>query len=292
MQAILFVDIVGSSALYQNEGDADALKVIGAQIALFEDIVSDYYGKTVKKIGDAILAQFDSSEQACLAAMQMRRFALMKDNDLFEGNPLQIKAGLHYGPVVEKDGDVFGNTVNVASRVTAAAGPQQVLITQQVLSSLPDEMKELARFIEKTTFKGINEEYEVFEIVMNEDSEGLTTSVTEHDEAHLVFSTLSVTYQFKKTDFPASKGAITIGRDETNDIVVQALDASRHHAKIEARKGKFVLKDTSVNGTYLQNAAGQCFKVHREEMTLMGEGMILLGKATDEGKNAIRFICH
>ncbi len=289
--AIMFVDIVGSSALYKNEGDAEALDVIGKQITLFEDIVSDYYGRTVKKIGDAILARFDSPSQAVLAAMQMRKFAQMKEAGFFEGEPLKIKVGVHYGPVLEQDNDIFGNAVNVASRLTSTAGTQQVLLTRQVLNELTEDMGQMCRFLEKTQFKGIPEDYEVFEIVMNEDVEGLTTSVSDLQPEHLVFTRIIITYQGMTKEFSCKQGSITLGRDAANDVVVATPNASRHHGKIEFRKGKFILKDMSVNASYLKDMSGGIFKIHRDEMTLPSDGQILIGKSSDEGNNCLRFIC-
>lgn len=77
--------------------------------------------------------------------------------------------------------------------------------------------------------------------------------------------------------------SVTIGRADDNDLVVKGNLISRIHAKVEMRRGKFVLVDQSTNGTFLQNVQGEETFVRRDSAELLGEGTIGLGRAEAPG---------
>ena len=81
------------------------------------------------------------------------------------------------------------------------------------------------------------------------------------------------------------KKAINLGRADDNDLVVKGNLISRIHAKIEMRRGKFVLIDQSTNGTFLQSVGGQETFVRRDTTELGDEGTIGLGRAEEPGSN-------
>jgi hypothetical protein len=77
--------------------------------------------------------------------------------------------------------------------------------------------------------------------------------------------------------------SVNIGRADDNDLVVKGNLISRIHAKVELRRGKFILVDQSTNGTFLQNAQGEETFVRRDSTELKGEGTIGLGRAEEPG---------
>jgi pSer/pThr/pTyr-binding forkhead associated (FHA) protein len=84
-----------------------------------------------------------------------------------------------------------------------------------------------------------------------------------------------------------------MGRAEDNDVVVKGNLISRVHAKVEKRRGKFMLVDQSTNGTFLQNAHGEETFVRRDSTELNGEGVIGLGRVAKAGTPlAIHFVCE
>jgi pSer/pThr/pTyr-binding forkhead associated (FHA) protein len=92
-----------------------------------------------------------------------------------------------------------------------------------------------------------------------------------------------------------SKPRCVLGRDKDNDLVVSNPLASRQHALIELRNGKFILSDQSTNGTYVFTADGHKNLVHREEFPLSGSGSISLGHDTGGDPTSpltIRFTCQ
>jgi pSer/pThr/pTyr-binding forkhead associated (FHA) protein len=88
------------------------------------------------------------------------------------------------------------------------------------------------------------------------------------------------------------RGSLVIGRDAANDIVVSAPRASRQHARIEVRNGKFVLVDQSSNGTFVQPAGAELVLLKREDYVLAGVGLIGFGdEVTGPGPNVLAYEC-
>ena len=153
--AVLFADICGSTALYENFGDDFARKIISRCIDTMTGKISAYQGKLIKTIGNEIMVTFPSAEAALHAACAMQ-LAVVNERPS-DGVPLQIRIGFNYGEVVKESDDVFGNTVNVAARVAAITRAGQVLATQAVVNALPPNLQNRLRQIMRAEFKGKQE---------------------------------------------------------------------------------------------------------------------------------------
>lgn len=122
--SIAFIDLAGFSALTDVYGDERAL----AMLQVFEDIVRDALGEAspLKWIGDEVMLALGD----CATALELLGVILNRCR-LERRLPL-TRAGVHCGPVLRRGGDVFGSTVNIAARLTALAGPGELLTTQQM----------------------------------------------------------------------------------------------------------------------------------------------------------------
>src|SRR4051812_27083787 len=113
--AVLFADVAGSTKLYDTLGDSLAKKMVDECIGLMREIVARHGGRVVKTIGDEVMCVLPDADSGCLAAtdMQIRIMELPAVNNVKRA----IRAGFHAGPVIEENLDVFGDTVNLASRM-------------------------------------------------------------------------------------------------------------------------------------------------------------------------------
>jgi class 3 adenylate cyclase len=127
---VCFVDLTGSTRLTEEQGDAAAAKLAGRLAALVEGISRRYGGRPVRWLGDGGMLVFREPDTAVAAAMEM--VAQAEHRGL---PPTHI--GIHCGPVVFQDGDIYGSTVNIAARLSARAGPGEVLVSQPVADRLP-----------------------------------------------------------------------------------------------------------------------------------------------------------
>jgi class 3 adenylate cyclase len=125
---LMFTDLVGHSELASERGDRFAMKVLRTHNQIVEAVLNQYDGYYVKHTGDGILAAFDDAATAVRAACVIQR-CLLAHNTSFPDLPVRVRIGLNVGEAVAESGDVFGSAVNLAHRVCAAAGADQILCT-------------------------------------------------------------------------------------------------------------------------------------------------------------------
>jgi len=155
-RAVMFADLAGFTALTEAHGDGGAADVAGRFTELAEAaLVGD--GRIVKTIGDAVMVMAPDGQAGLATAMGLLR-AVEAEPD-FPG----VRAGLHAGPVVERRGDVFGATVNVAARLTEHAHIGQLLTTQAVVdATVGDDL--VVQALGSTRLKNVGEPVELFAI--------------------------------------------------------------------------------------------------------------------------------
>jgi adenylate cyclase len=129
--AVAFVDVSGYTRLTVDRGDEYGARTSVRLGELADLVVRRHGGRVVKLLGDGVLLLFDAPCVAIEAVVDLTR-SMVK-----AGLPA-AHAGIHAGPVVERDGDVFGTTVNVASRIANHAPAGTILVSQPVLLGCPD----------------------------------------------------------------------------------------------------------------------------------------------------------
>ena len=130
---ILFTDLEGSTALLQAVGEADYLALLREHDLIIRRALVRAQGREVKHTGDGIMASFDDVANALRCAIAVEE-GFDARNGSGERHPLRVRIGLAAGEPVDHNDDLFGATVNLASRICAAAEPGQVLVSDQVRS--------------------------------------------------------------------------------------------------------------------------------------------------------------
>ncbi|ADE12426.1 adenylate/guanylate cyclase domain-containing protein [Sideroxydans lithotrophicus] len=161
--AVLFADICGSTALYDQMGNEAALNMITSTLNLLKQEVAKHKGTLIKTIGDEIMCTFPN---VMLAAKAARAMHLAIDTEKPGGElPIAVRIGLHFGDVILKANDVFGDTVNVAARVASITRAQQTLTTQDVIDVLPEEFDGKVIPITRASFRGKQDALAVFQLL-------------------------------------------------------------------------------------------------------------------------------
>ena len=186
--------------------------------------------------------------------------------------------------MIEQAGDYFGDTVNVASRLSDLSGPDQILGTDTVINALPDDTLVRSRSLGAMDIRGRIETCVVHRVEWQSEvlsdfftvPAGLTASPfnpTVPQVGLIGLSWLDLSATFDSTQLP-----IHIGRVAEAQFVVSDPRVSRLHAKITWRAGKFYLEDLSSYGTWVQFSGGQAIvALRRQECVLLVEGEIALG---------------
>ncbi len=277
---VLFADVVGSTRIYEKLGDSEALRLVDLCLHEMEQAaVNNYGGRLIKTIGDCAMLVFDRPENGLLAACEMQqRIASLPP---VSGIKLSIRVGFHYGTTQEKDGDVFGDTVNTAARLSDLAKSGQVVTTQETLSKLPPTIDPRARSLGRFVLKGKQEDVEVAEVIWRHE-EDLTMMPVRFPTAKPVPQQLLLLHHDSEMIIGPEKPSVNLGREAENDLVILDMRASRFHARIEFRSDKFVLIDQSTNGTFVTVAGENPYSIRREETVLRGRGRLTFGHAWRE----------
>lgn len=287
--AVLFADVSGSTRLYELLGDTRAFAAINGCLDLLRRVTVSHGGHVVKTIGDEIMAVLPSADAAVHAACEMQ--AEVTAQPPVENTRIAIRIGLHFGSVIERDGDVFGDTVNIAARMAKIAKSGQIITSDATVSRLHPIMQASARMLDALTVKGKTEDIHVFEIIWHE-SEEMTMMVGRTHALHVHESAVRLVHQGQEFLINAERPSVVIGRDEQADIVIEDRRASRIHARIERRRDKFVFIDQSSNGSYVTIKGGKEIQLRREELVLHGNGSISLGHPyAKDPSEIVEFFC-
>jgi hypothetical protein len=209
---------------------------------------------------------------------------------MVNGTKRRIRIGFHAGPVIEEDGDVFGDTVNVAARMSSLAKGMQIMTTRSTVDSLPAYLRSLTRGIAAVAVKGKGVDLAVCEVLWQQESALTRTLSAQSTHQPLLGGELILRHATRELTLNVKQPCATMGRDPDNDIVVNDIKASRHHARIEKRRDKFFLADHSTNGTFVRINGESEIGLRREEIMLRGTGHILFGHSDAEGtEDAVEF---
>ncbi len=164
LSAILAVDVVGYSRMMQE----DSASVLAALNAIFRSVVTPAVaaaeGRVVKLLGDGALIEFSAATQALRCAVQIQQELRRPDSPYRSPEPIILRAGLHAGDVVVEGDDIFGDGINIASRLQAAAQPGGILASRIFCDLAGSNLPVRLRREGAHSFKGIAQPIEVLSV--------------------------------------------------------------------------------------------------------------------------------
>jgi class 3 adenylate cyclase len=286
-RTVMFVDIAGSTKLYQDFGDTLAQDSIARTLIRMSEIIKRHKGIVVKFIGDEILCYFNEVNQATTAAFKLNEMLDQATDP--NGINISIRIGMHLGQAIIDQNDIYGDTVNVAAAMREIAKSRQIIATEAVVQHMPSEQLHLARRLDASRIKGRQEKTTIYEIIWEDENSTQMLSVS-GQAADARMTRLQLTYRGREISILEDMPGVTLGRDPVCTMIVQGNLVSRQHASIEYRKGKFVYRDTSTNGSYIMTEEGRNLFIRREEVPLLGVGKISLGtNLEDDEANLIQY---
>jgi class 3 adenylate cyclase len=291
--AILFADVVGSTQLYDKFGDTKASETVARCLDVMKDATHQFDGTVIKTIGDEVMSTFPSVDDAMSAAAQMQA-RISADQDAGEDRiPVSIRIGCHFGPVVEEQNDIFGAAVHTANRMTSQAKAKQIVMSGTTVEQMSAEWAAQTRQIDIATVRGRVGEVALFELLWQPDEATSMLPTLGWESRTQTAARLVVSFRDTTIEVTDLKKHINMGRADDNDLVVKGNLISRIHARIEKRRGRFMLIDQSTNGTFLQSDTGEETFVRRDSTELVGEGIIGLGRVAKPGTPlAIHYVCE
>ena len=288
--AIVFADVVGSTQLYDKFGDTKASETVALCLDVMKDATHQFDGTVIKTIGDEVMATFSTVEDAMSAAVAMQS-RISADSKRDDHIPVSIRIGCHFGPVVQEQNDIFGAAVHTANRMTSQAKARQIVISGGTVERMNPEFRKQTRQIDVATVRGKLDEVALYEFLWNPEEATSMLPTIEWESKAKKAARLILEFRDQNVEVNDQRKSVILGRAEDNDLVIKGNLISRIHAKVEMRRGKFVLVDQSTNGTFVQNIQGEETFIRRDSAEIRGEGTIGLGRVESPGASlAIHFM--
>lgn len=152
--AIMFSDIVGYTAL-MGENEDLAYQLVKKNVRLHQDIIKKYHGKLVKEMGDGVLSSYPSGKEAVGAALELQQYYQ-------KTKKFSLRIGIHFGEILEDRHDVFGDAVNIASRLQTLGSPGSVLFSNKIRDDIDENTFLKSVSLGKFKLKNVKEPLEVF----------------------------------------------------------------------------------------------------------------------------------
>ena len=165
LAAIMFTDMVGYTALTQSS-ESQALEVLERHNRLVRPFFPRFHGREVKMIGDSFLVEFDSALDAVRCAVEVQAYLHDYNVSSRDEWKITLRIGVHLGDVVHREGDVFGDAVNIASRIEPLAEPEGICLSEHVYSQVRNKFDLPLASLGKKALKNVSEEAEVYRVIM------------------------------------------------------------------------------------------------------------------------------
>ncbi len=165
LSVIMFSDIVGYSKMMQ-ENEGLAMTLLGRHNLIVRDALKKHDGKEIKVIGDAFLMSFTTVANAVRCAVEIQEQFNKYNENAVDKEKTQVRIGIHMGDIIVKDNDVFGDGVNVASRIEPLAEPGGICISQEVYNLVKHKLDLQVVSLGPKELKNIKDKIEIYEILV------------------------------------------------------------------------------------------------------------------------------
>jgi TolB-like protein/tetratricopeptide (TPR) repeat protein len=188
----MFTDMVGYTALTQ-ANESQAMRVLARHNELLRPIFPKYNGREVKTIGDSFLVEFESALDAAKCAVEIQATLHGYNASSKNEGEIRLRIGIHLGDVIHQGGDVFGDAVNIASRIEPIAEPEGICISQQVYDQVGNKLERPLVKLATKEMKNVKVPIDVYKVAMpwEEETEMPPESLDAMRIAVLPFSNMS-----------------------------------------------------------------------------------------------------
>ncbi len=277
--AILFVDIADSTQLYERMGNVEAAALTQKMLRHLRLVIERNRGQVIKMLGDGLLGAFPTAEEAGWAAITM-----VDSQAVFR---LQLRVGLHFGPVVQRIEDLYGDACNVCARVEALAKPGEILATEDFVLLLSETLRRRTKPLNNITVKGKSAPLRIHQLrtteVADEPADTMTVAaVPLPDPLARSRLTLHISYRGAVHTLDAAQRRLSVGREESSAVRILSRRTSRQHAVIDFSRESFILTDHSTNGTFIRSGRSLPVALKRDSTKLVGIGLIGFGAEPED----------
>ncbi len=161
LAAVIFLDMVGYSAMMSRNAPK-AMSCIGEIETMIRSCQPEFEGKLIKMLGDGAIVQFPTGLSAVNFARKMLELVSARNLKAPKPDRFELRIGIHLGDFYEKDGDIYGDSVNIAARVQPLADPGGIAMTGTVYSQIKNQMSVRGALMPPVKLKNIPERMKIF----------------------------------------------------------------------------------------------------------------------------------
>jgi len=282
---VMFADICRSVYLFNKLGDDKAAILIGDVLQQTASIVEAHEGVVLRTKGDDVLCIFSEPCNALNAAMDVHK--KMAEFSSAAAGELSMTIGINSGSAILSQGDILGDSVNIAARLSSFAKAGQTILSTHTFEMLDGFTAGLIRTVGEISIKGKPGPLPIFELL----AASQQSEITQVGPAGLQLpksNRLTISFQSRHEKLDYLLVRYLFGRNPECDLVLDHPLVSRHHAEIRYQNDGFVLIDFSTNGTELI-INGRARSLHHSQAALRGSGSIFLGRTVYNRKFEISF---
>jgi len=274
---VMFTDIKGSTEYFETFGDIAGLAMVHECNDALRREIEIYQGRVIKTIGDAVMAVFEDGSQSVHAAIAIQR-RLQNRNSRRKGEEILVRVGLHHGTGIVKTDDVFGDVVNVASRVQSVAEPEQIVVSDSLHSIVSPSEFDLI-LLGRFRLKGKSEERDLYQVRWSQSIAPIQTPAAHTTVARPAFN--SATLELLNAEgspinkYRISDKGVTVGNSESGP---SPLKLSVVQARFSMVDGQPVVSDVGNTG--------------RIFIRLIAKYMLEDGEIVAMGKRMFKFVCR
>jgi class 3 adenylate cyclase/pSer/pThr/pTyr-binding forkhead associated (FHA) protein len=250
---VMFTDIKGSTSYFEKHGDVAGMMMVDECNELLRKCVEARRGHVVKTIGDSVMAIFDDSAEAVRAAIEMQDAMVRFNAPKPPSDWIAIRIGLNYGSGIVKTNDVFGDVVNVASRVESVTQAEQIVISDTVRERVLQHREIRLSHIGRFALKGKEESRDLYEVIW----QAKATPIPSHTTVHTLVSVAkalrvrSFRVQHLKqdgsvgTEKNVTTGILTVGSKKGEWTFPGDPELAAEHARFAVEGDQVVVHDLS-----------------------------------------------
>lgn len=265
--ALVFTDIVESTRYFAQFGDEAGGRLQQLHFDLLEPCVSAHRGRIVDKAGDGAFVFFDTAIDAARAMVQLQQMRSTENQSRPREHQLNVRIGMHWGPVLTDGEMVTGDSVNLCARIAASAYPGQIRLSRELSTQLDLDQRQACRPLPSVPLKGISRPVELLDLPWR-DSTRFPSQVLVHESGDCLNLPALDTLCFGRGEASQPPGM--------HDIVLALPDAmatrqiSRRHFELHSRADGYVLKAVSSQLTEVDDVV-----VPRDQEWPIGPGSVV-----------------
>ena len=292
--AVMFTALSGIDKIARSDGDAVSVGLLQRLTEHLRSLAADNDGQVIDVVGNELLIVFARADAALNCACRMQKD--IHQDPAISDPRISMSVGMHFGVVYRKGENVFGDSINTAARVKSQCQAGRILMTWETKITLHQKSLEIVQPFDRIEVKGKARPLTLFEAVWAPEDLNKTSVMSAMIDTgylkDLAADSLELRVDGEPRTISNAMTPVTLGRGIQCDLPIECGTASRLHCRIEHRRGKFVLVDSSTNGTHLVRSDGSRALLNREQAVLTGKGSFALGTDPEPGTPCtIEFEC-